>query len=156
MANIMQRMQLQLGRYQPTVPAIVPTIPVPSAIPSLMPNAYLAAMPQSCLRPRPGDVGLQCFMCHDSSHFLGDCETVNQYIMAGKLKRDSGNLVMGNSDWIPNNLRGVPWSQRINKYYTRMPQLTRQPQPRFKREQPPHMSANYFSIKTTDDRKSLW
>jgi hypothetical protein len=118
--------------------------------PGSMPNTYLAPMPQSRLRPRPGDVGLRCFMCHDSSHFLGDCETVDRYIVAGKLKRDSGNLVMGNGDQIPNDPRGAPWSQRIDEYYVQMPQLT-PPLPHFEREQPPHMSANYFSIKTADD-----
>jgi hypothetical protein len=150
MANIMQRMQLQLGRYQPTVPAVVPAVPVPSVNPSSMPNAYLAPMLQSCLCPRPGVVGSRCFMCHDSSHFLGDCKTVDQHIVAGKLKRDGGNLVMGNGDQIPNDPRGAPWSQRIDEYYTRMPQPT-PPPPHFEREQPLHMSANYFSIKTADD-----
>jgi hypothetical protein len=77
MANIMQRMQSQSNRYQSAIPAIVPTVPVLSALPGMRPNAYLSPIPQSRPHPRPGEIGSRCFMCHNPSHFLGDCKTVD-------------------------------------------------------------------------------
>lgn len=113
------------------------------------PGTYIPATQQPAYgppRPRPGDAGSRCFMCHDPNHFLGQCPTLQQYMNAGKIRRDAAsNIVLANGERIPSDPRGTSWAQRIDEHYGRAGGAPQAPTPANtqERESPPHLPANF-------------
>src|SRR5882724_11161532 len=87
-------------------------------------------------RPQPGTAGTQCYMCHETAHFLSSCPILAEYTRLGKVSRNMQNLlVLGNGDPIPNDLMNRLWAARVDDFYSRNPHLLKDP--------PPHMQANF-------------
>jgi hypothetical protein len=151
LATALSRMQGQVPRpsYIPSTIA-VPIAPLGSTIPASFPNAYIGPGQDSRTRPRPGDTGMRCFMCHDPGHFLGDCDVVVRYLASGKIGRNGNNLVMANGDQLPNDPRTASWAERIDEYYARHPAVV-QPLAPGERDIPPHMSANFIEVENESD-----
>lgn len=109
-------------------------------------NPYIPSYQQGP-RPRPGEGGHRCYMCHDPNHFIGDCPVARQFEAAGKVKRGvNGALTLGDGNAIPPGGRGSTWAQRIEEHYNRVGQ----PQPvppqaatAGARDPPLHMSNNF-------------
>src|SRR5882724_11060861 len=87
-------------------------------------------------RPRLGTAGTQCYMCHETAHFLRSCPILAEYTQLGKVSRNAQNLlILGNGDPIPNDLMNHSWAARVDDFYSRNPHLLKDP--------PLHMQANF-------------
>ena len=75
-------------------------------------------------RPRPGSAGNKCFVCHDISHFINQCNILSQYIANGKLARGLNNMItLGTGERLPVDPRNRPWMVLADEYYARKPHL---------------------------------
>src|SRR5882724_8203800 len=98
-------------------------------------------------RPRLGTAGTQCYMCHETAHFLSSCPILAEYTRLGKVSRNTQNLlVLGNSDPIPNDPMNRSWAAQVDDFYSRNPHLLKDP--------PPHMQANFAANLLEVHRKS--
>jgi len=96
-ANTFNQLPQQYQLLQP-----VAAVPISSAIPLALytPAIGNTQYQQQC--PWPGDDGHCCSMCHNTSHFLGQCDVVQHYIVVGKIMRDGrNNIVLNHGERIP-------------------------------------------------------
>ena len=117
--------------------------PVQQNFPSGYFPSRLAKFPrQDC--PRPGSAGNKCFVCHDISHFINQCNVLSQYITNRKLARGPNNMItLGTGEHLPPDPRNHPWMVLVDEYYTRNPHLLPGPLQPGQHDPPPHAQANF-------------
>src|SRR6266481_9194913 len=94
--------------------------------------------------PRPGSAGNRCFICHETSHFLNQCNILSQYIANGKLARGLNNMItLGTGEHLPPNPHNCPWMVLADEYYSRNPQLLPTLLQPGQHDPPPHAQANF-------------
>ena len=93
---------------------------------------------------RPGSAGNKCFICHDVSHFINQCNVLSQYITNGKLARGPNNMItLGTGEHLPPNPHNCPWMVLADEYYARNPHLLPDPPQLGQHDPPPHAQANF-------------
>lgn len=64
---------------------------------------------------------VNCNMC-DGPHYIKDCPTVNEYITAGKCKRNGeGKVVLPSGSYVPRDIPGTLLHERIDEWHRRFP-----------------------------------
>jgi len=64
----------------------------------------------------------KCLMCGFIGHFIDQCETVAEFITAGKCKRNQeGKVVLPQGIFVPRDIPGAWLKDRINEYHRRNP-----------------------------------
>src|SRR5882724_2275032 len=97
--------------------------------------------------PRPGVRGSRCFVCHETTHFLGQCEILPQYIANGKMGQDSNNLIMlGNGDCLPQDPLNRAWKVWVDEFYANNPHLLPSPVQSGHHDPPPHPKTTLLPI----------
>src|SRR5436190_10652154 len=73
-----------------------------------------------------------CHFCGKTACRVKICETVNEYVAAGKCAKDqNGRITLPSGGWLPRGLEGTTMAQRIDNYHSTNPgQLARNPAPR--------------------------
>jgi len=98
-------------------------------------------------QPCPGTAGTQCYMCHETAHFLSSCPILAEYTQLRKVSRNMQNLlILGNGDPIPNDPMNHLWAAQVDNFYSRNPHLLKDP--------PLHMQANFAANLLEVHRKS--
>src|SRR6266481_8051982 len=88
----------------------------------------------------PGTARNRCFICHETNHFLNQCNILDQYIMGGKMARDRYNMItLGNGDHLPANPLNRPWQVLVDEFYANNPHLL----PASIQPIPSHTQANF-------------
>ena len=121
------------------------THPVQQNFPSgYFPSGPADSLRQDCLRP--GSAGNRCFVCHDISHFINQCNILTQYIASGKLARGPNNMItLRTGEHLPPDPCNHPWMVLVDEYYTRNPHLPSNPLQPGQHDPPPHAQANFIA-----------
>ena len=63
-----------------------------------------------------------CHMCKKPGHFIDNCPVVDEFITAGKCKRNQeGKVVLPSGSFVPREITGSKLMDRINEYHRRNP-----------------------------------
>ena len=72
--------------------------------------------------PRPAQTNGNCNFCNEPGHFGRECLVADEYINAGKCRRDvQGKIVLATGAWIPRDLPGKCFKDRIDEWHRRNP-----------------------------------
>ena len=72
--------------------------------------------------PRTGQSSGNCNFCDEPGHFGRECLIALEYINAGKCRRDQqGKIVLSTGAWVPRDLPGKCFKERIDEWHRRNP-----------------------------------
>ena len=72
--------------------------------------------------PRTGQTSGNCNFCDEPGHFGRECLIAIEYINAGKCRCDQqGKIVLSTGAWVPQDLLGKCFKERINEWHRRNP-----------------------------------
>jgi hypothetical protein len=70
---------------------------------------------------QPTDRHVDCNFC-GGPHFIRDCTVVNEYIVAGKVKRNiEGRVVLSTGSFVPSTIPGTLLMERVDEWHRRFP-----------------------------------
>jgi hypothetical protein len=85
-------------------------------------TAATTANARSDRPPRPAQLSANCNFCDEPGHFARECLIALEYINAGKCRRDQmGKIILSTGAWIPRDLPGKCFKDRIDEWHRRNP-----------------------------------
>jgi hypothetical protein len=78
--------------------------------------------PPPATRPFPGNRGGCCNFCGDPAHFISRCPIVEEYRLAGKIRKNAeGKVVLPSGSFVPGNIPGQWLKDRVDEWYRQLP-----------------------------------